>query len=203
MISRTLYLVVLVSLPLHKFVSPSCWYYWLQEIKKYWFGVACHAIMSITNFIKIHPVVLELKQEDRWVDITSTICVNFVHTIRGNPIYTSHLYTLSLPLIEIHLWTCTCLKSKHRLIMWIFHKYLKVVSPRPNTYSKNTWYGMNVSPRLITWVASPKIVPPCEQNHHYVKRDNISLCYFWNASDVLYMCFCICMTCSTSYSHFD
>jgi hypothetical protein len=34
---------------------------------------------------------------------------------------------------------------------------------------------MNVSPRLITSVASPKIVPPCEQNNYYVKCDNISV----------------------------
>jgi hypothetical protein len=58
--------------------------------------------MSISNLIKTHPVVTELKQADRWVDVTSTICVNVVH-IRGNPIYTSYLETLPLPLIEREL----------------------------------------------------------------------------------------------------
>lgn len=163
--------LVLVLLSLHKFMCPSCWNYWLQEIRKYQSWVGCNAVMSIPNLIKIHLVVTELKQADIWVDVTSTTCVNFVHKISGNPICTSYLKTLHLPFTEHELWTCTCLKSKHELVMWTFHYYLKVVSPSPNTYSKNTWYGMNVSPRLITRVASPKTVPPCEQNYHYVKCD--------------------------------
>jgi hypothetical protein len=42
-----------------------------------------------------------------------------------------------------------------------------------------------------------------KKNNKEMSTDMAKITYFWNASDVLYMCFCICMTCSTSYSHFD
>jgi hypothetical protein len=91
---------------------------------------------------------------------------SYLYKLPGNPTF----YLSRASILKVF-----STKLCHGLIMRMFHNYLKVVSPSPSTYSRNTWYGMNVSPRLITSVASPKIVPPYEQNSCYVKRDNISL----------------------------
>jgi hypothetical protein len=60
--------VALVLTPLHKFVSPPCWYYRLEEIIKHDFRVVRNCITSIPNFIQIRPAVLELNHADRKAD---------------------------------------------------------------------------------------------------------------------------------------
>jgi hypothetical protein len=65
--------VALVSIPPHKFVCPSCWYYLLQEIEKYDFRGDPNGITSIPNFTQIRPAVLELNRMDRQTDMTSSI----------------------------------------------------------------------------------------------------------------------------------
>jgi hypothetical protein len=47
--------------------------------KKLKFGVASNGIMSIPNYIKIHLVSLMLKHGQ--TDVTSPICVHFIHTV--------------------------------------------------------------------------------------------------------------------------
>jgi hypothetical protein len=64
----TLLQVALVSIPSHKFVLSPCWYYLLQEIKKYDFRVHCSGITSIPNYIQIRPAVIELNHSDRRTD---------------------------------------------------------------------------------------------------------------------------------------
>jgi hypothetical protein len=41
-----------------------CYYYQLQEIERYKFGVASNDIMFKSDFLKIHPMVLNLKHND-------------------------------------------------------------------------------------------------------------------------------------------
>jgi hypothetical protein len=74
--------VALVSTPPHKFVRPPCWYYGLQKIEKYFFRVVPNGITSVLNFIQIHPAALELNQAVRQTDMTSPICVHFMHIVQ-------------------------------------------------------------------------------------------------------------------------
>jgi hypothetical protein len=76
----TLYEEALVSLPPHKFVRSSCWYYWLKEIK-----YSCGAT-SLPHFMKIRLVVLELtRAEDRLAALHSFIlCILCKELFYGN-----------------------------------------------------------------------------------------------------------------------
>jgi hypothetical protein len=47
----------------------------------YDFGLASSGIMFVLNFIKIHPVVFELKL----ADTTSPVCGHFMHTVHRTP----------------------------------------------------------------------------------------------------------------------
>jgi hypothetical protein len=86
--SMALLQVVLVSIPPHKFVRPPCWYYRLQEVEKHDFKVDPNGITSIQNFIQTLPVALELNHGDRQTDMTSPICVNFMHIVQRTHMWT-------------------------------------------------------------------------------------------------------------------
>jgi hypothetical protein len=47
------------------FVWPPHWYYSLQEIVKYNFGVVPNGVKSIPNIIQVPPAVLEFNHADR------------------------------------------------------------------------------------------------------------------------------------------
>jgi hypothetical protein len=62
-----------VIIPPHDFKQPSCWYYRLQEIKQYDFGVITNGITSIPNFINFRPAILHSKNAPKWVLVVKTL----------------------------------------------------------------------------------------------------------------------------------
>jgi hypothetical protein len=67
-------------IPPYKFMHlPHC-YYQLQKIKKFEYGLASTCIVSIPNFIRIHPAVLKLKREQ--THMISSVCIHFMHIIQ-------------------------------------------------------------------------------------------------------------------------
>jgi hypothetical protein len=71
--------------PTSKFVRPTCWYYGLQNIRKYNFWSVFDGKLSIPNLIKIRPVVLGWnRRTDGQTAMISILCLHVMQTMQKN-----------------------------------------------------------------------------------------------------------------------
>jgi hypothetical protein len=137
-----------VSTPPHEFVCPPCWYYQLQEIKKYDFRVDPNGITSIPNFIQ-NPSsgsrVESCGQTDRQTDRHDhPFCVNFINIVQR---------TQKMIII---IWKASCQKGLST--KWLLNRRLdsyaclfwqiciiSVLMPKCNCYINITpfWYDIH------------------------------------------------------------
>jgi hypothetical protein len=100
---RNLYYKMTVLLPPPKFMCLPC-YYPLQEIKKYETRIASTGIISVSNFVRIQPEVLQLKQAKRNI---VPVCIHFTYimqrTCNNTHTLPKHLSSKVLKITELQL----------------------------------------------------------------------------------------------------